>query len=48
MGFPNRKRYEELLEAEEKQDQIFTFSWGAILFLLVCLVGVLLLLIFVK
>ena len=48
MGFPNRKRYEEILEAEEKEVQIFSFSWSTILFLFICLLGVLLLLVFVK
>jgi len=43
MGFPNRKRYEELLEEEGKNGQIFSFSWEAILFLFICLIGVLLL-----
>lgn len=48
MGFPNRKKYEELLEEEDKQDQIFSFSWDAIIFLLICLIVILGLLFFVK
>ena len=47
-GFPNRKEYDRLLEVEDKQDQIFSFSWASILFLLILLVGVVFLILIVK
>ncbi len=47
VGFPIRKEYKILLEVEDKQGQIFEFSWLAILFLFILLIGVIFLAIFV-
>ncbi len=47
IGLPSTKEYERLLEAEDKENQIFTFSWSTILFLLLVLAFVIYLIFFV-